>query len=58
MDASTEIFFEHDRWGRNLGWSLALHIGVTGLIVLYAVVVPASHRDTWGIGGGGETRSA
>jgi len=54
MEASTDIFFEHERWGRNLGWSAALHIAVAGFIVLYAVVVPGGQRDTWGIGGGGD----
>jgi hypothetical protein len=34
--ASTEIFFEHDRWGHNLAWSAALHVSVTVAIVGYA----------------------
>ena len=42
MAANAEIFFEHDRWGRNLSWSLGLHIAVVGAIVLYAVVAPAA----------------
>jgi periplasmic protein TonB len=54
MEASTDIFFEHERWGRNLGWSVALHLAVAGFIVLYAVVIPAGHRETWGAGGGGD----
>jgi len=54
MDSNAEIFFEHDRWGHNLGWSVALHIAVAGSIVLYAVVVPAGNRGTWGAGGGGD----
>jgi periplasmic protein TonB len=54
MEASTDIFFEHARWGRNLAWSVALHVAVAGSIVLYAVVAPGGQRDTWGIGGGGE----
>ena len=58
MEASTDIFFEHERWGRNLGWSAALHIAVAGFIVLYAVVVPGGQRDTWGIGGGGDAIGA
>ena len=28
--SNAEIFFEHDRWGRNLGWSAALHVAVAG----------------------------
>lgn len=58
MEASTDIFFEHERWGRNLGWSAALHIAVAGFIMLYAVVVPGGQRDTWGIGGGGDAIGA
>ncbi|HMJ22926.1 MAG TPA: TonB family protein [Terriglobales bacterium] len=54
MAANAEIFFEHDRWGRNLTWSLMLHLVVAGSILLYAVVAPASHGEGWGAGGGGE----
>jgi protein TonB len=54
MAANAEIFFEHDRWGRNLTWSLGLHIAIAGAIVLYAVVAPASHGEGWGAGGGGD----
>ena len=55
MEASTDIFFEHERWGRNLGWSVALHLAVAGSIVLYAVVIPAGNRGTWGAGGSGDS---
>ncbi len=51
---NAEIYFEHDRWGRNLTWSLALHLGVAASIVLYAVVAPGSRGEGWGAGGGGE----
>ena len=44
MAANAEIFFEHDRWGRNLSWSLGLHVAVAGSILLYAVVVPQQPR--------------
>jgi len=54
MPANAEIFFEHDRWGRNLGWSAALHVGVAGAIILYAVVGPGRSEGTWGAGGGGD----
>ena len=54
MAANAEIFFEHERWGRNLTWSLGLHLAVVGSILLYAVVVPASHGAGWGAGGGGD----
>jgi periplasmic protein TonB len=49
-----EIFFEHDRWGRNLAWSVGLHIAVTVAIIGYAVIAPGSGNGTWGAGGGGD----
>jgi periplasmic protein TonB len=52
--ANTEIFFEHDRWGRNLGWSAALHITFAGCVILYAVIAPGGNGGTWGAGGGGD----
>jgi protein TonB len=54
MAANAEIFFEHDRWGRNLAWSAALHVAIAGCIVVYAVMGPSSHTGTWGAGGGGD----
>jgi protein TonB len=54
MEANAEIFFEHDRWGRNLLWSVALHLAVTGSIIGYAVFAPHSGGGSWGAGGGGE----
>jgi periplasmic protein TonB len=54
MAANAEIFFEHDRWGRNLAWSVGLHIAIAGSIVLYAVIGPSGHGSTWGAGGGGD----
>jgi protein TonB len=54
MEANAEIFFEHDRWGRNLAWSVGLHIAVAGSIVLYAVVAHGGSGSTWGAGGGGD----
>jgi protein TonB len=54
MEANAEIFFEHDRWGRNLAWSVALHLAVAGSIILYAVIGPGGHGSTWGAGGGGD----
>jgi len=54
MSANAEIYFEHDRWGRNLGWSVVLHIGVAASIVAYAIFAPAGRSGTWGAGGGGE----
>lgn len=58
MEVSTDIFLEHERWGRNLSWSLALHVAVAGAIGLYAVVGPTGSRETWGIGGGGDAIGA
>ena len=49
-----EIFFEHDRWGRNLARSAVLHLVVAGGIVLYTTLAPSAPRGTWGVGGGGE----
>ena len=54
MAASTDIYQEHDKWGRNLAWSAGLHIALTGAIVLYAVVIPARSGSGWGAGGGGD----
>src|ERR1044071_3443194 len=51
---STEIFFEHDRWGRNLSWSAGLHILVAVSIGVYALVAHESSGGNWGGGGGGE----
>ena len=41
--ANSEIFFEHDRWGHNLAWSAALHVGFTLAIVGYALIVHGGH---------------
>ncbi|MGA8490103.1 MAG: TonB family protein [Terriglobales bacterium] len=54
MEANAEIFFEHDNWGRNLAWSVGLHIGVAVAITLYAAFVAGGEHNTWGAGGGGE----
>lgn len=49
-----EIFFEHDRWGRNLAWSVGLHVAVTLAIIGYAVIAPGHGGGAWGAGGGGD----
>jgi len=54
MAANAEIFFEHDRWGHNLAWSLALHVVVTGGILLYSTIVSGGRGEGWGAGGGGD----
>ena len=51
--ASTEIFFEHERWGHNLAWSAALHVGFTLAIVIYAFIARGGRGSSWGAGGGG-----
>src|SRR6184192_3356533 len=50
---STETFFEHERWGHNLAWSAALHVGFTLAIFLYAVLARGGNGSNWGAGGGG-----
>ncbi|MGA9040680.1 MAG: TonB family protein [Terriglobales bacterium] len=54
MAASAEIFFEHERWGRNLAWSAGFHAAIAACIILYAVVIHNSGGGTWGTGGGGD----
>lgn len=54
MPANAEIFFEHDQWGRNLTWSVGLHIAVAVGIVAYAMFAPSSSGSGWGAGGGGD----
>src|SRR5271156_3927535 len=54
MEANAEIFFEHDKWGRNLAWSAGLHLAVAGSIILYAMVVSGGKGSAWGAGGGGD----
>jgi periplasmic protein TonB len=54
MSANAEIYFEHEKWGRNLAWSLGFHAAVAAAIVLYAVIGPNTGGGTWGAGGGGE----
>jgi protein TonB len=51
--ASAEIFFEHERWGRNLAWSASLHVGVTLAIIFYAWFAHGRGGSNWGAGGGG-----
>jgi protein TonB len=54
MAQNAEIFFEHDNWGRALVWSAGFHLGITALIVLYAVFFTGAQGGGWGSGGGGE----
>ena len=56
--ASTEIYFEHDRWGRALAWSTGLHVGITALMLIYAAVLNSHTGEGWGAGGGGDAIGA
>jgi periplasmic protein TonB len=56
--ASAEIFFEHDRWGRALAWSLVLHVAVVSGLFGYVAVLGSHGGTTWGAGGGGEAIGA
>jgi len=53
MAASAEIFFEHDRWGRNLLWSAGMHVLLTAGIVGWASLATGG-GSSWGAGGGGD----
>jgi len=53
MAQNAEIFFEHDSWGRALGWSAGFHAGLTALILIYAMVFTGASGVGWGGGGGG-----
>jgi protein TonB len=56
--ASTEIYFEHDRWGRALAWSAGLHVGITLAMLVYATFVTRGTGESWGSGGGGDAIGA
>jgi protein TonB len=58
MAASADIYFEHDRWGRALAWSLGLHFGITLFVLGYSAIFTRSNGDSWGEGGGGEAIGA
>jgi periplasmic protein TonB len=58
MAANAEIYFEHDRWGRALAWSVVLHVGITGFLFGYTAYFARSSGDAWGAGGGGEAIGA
>jgi protein TonB len=58
MAANAEIYFEHDGWGRALAWSAGLHLGITGLLLVYSAVFYGTSGGTWGAGGGGEAIGA
>ncbi len=56
--SSTEIYFEHERWGRALAWSAGVHVGITAAMLVYATFVTRGTGQTWGAGGGGEAIGA
>jgi len=58
MQANAEIYFEHDRWGRALAWSLGLHLGITAFLLIYSAIFYRTSGETWGAGGGGEAIGA
>ncbi len=58
MAASTEIYFEHERWGRALAWSAGVHIGIAALLLVYATFVTRGKGQEWGGGGGGDAIGA
>ena len=58
MAANAEIYFEHDRWGRALAWSLGLHVGIMAAALISSAVYSGPSGDTWGAGGGGEAIGA
>jgi periplasmic protein TonB len=58
MAASAEIYFEHDRWGKALTWSLVFHVAVIALVSVYAAVLGGHNGSEWGAGGGGEAIGA
>jgi periplasmic protein TonB len=58
MQANAEIYFEHDRWGRALAWSLGLHLGITAFLLIYSAISYRTSGETWGAGGGGEAIGA
>src|SRR5438105_148712 len=51
MAASADIYFEHDRWGRALAWSLGLPIGITLVLFGYSAFFYRTRADSWGGGG-------
>jgi protein TonB len=58
MPANADIYSEHGSWGRALAWSAGLHVGVTGLALIYSIFFYGTHGATWGAGGGGEAIGA
>jgi periplasmic protein TonB len=58
MAASPEIFFEQAHWRKPVFASVALHAGLAGVLVVYALYFQGSRGPMWGTGGGGDAMSA
>jgi periplasmic protein TonB len=58
MSASTEVYFEHERWGRALSWSAGFHLFVVVALLVFATFITRRTGDTWGAGGGGDAIGA
>ena len=58
MAANADIYFEHDRWGRALAWSLGLHVGIMVALLVGSTIFSRSSGEGWGAGGGGEAMGA
>jgi protein TonB len=53
-----DIYSEHGQLRRPLAWSLGLHLGFAGFVVLYAVFINGIRGTGWGSGGGGDAMGA
>jgi periplasmic protein TonB len=58
MAASADIYFEHERWGKPLAWSVGLHVAFTAALLIYVAVFSGPSGNEWGSGGGGEAIGA
>ncbi len=58
MAASAEIYFEHDRWGRALAWSVGVHVAVVVFMLLFSAMISVKTGEGWGAGGGGDAIGA
>lgn len=54
MAADADIFLERGNLARPLALSAGLHLALTGLIIVFAVILPGRRGDIWGAGGGGD----
>ena len=56
--ATTEIYFEHEHWGRALATSAGFHLFVTVALLAFATYITRGTGETWGAGGGGDAIGA